>query len=334
MSSRPIRIDGFEVDGLALRLHRRGRLRDFACPPSEAEAFARRLLAESEVEPIGLGARDTLRLEAGLCLYGHELDETIDPIEAGLSLVDPEAAARRGRFSRRGAHPGGARRRSGAQARRLAAAGRAPARDGAEIIDVAGAPIGRVTSGGFGPSVGAPIAMGYVGRAHAEIGTPVGLVVRGKPLAAPCRRPALPPPRLLPRLTAAHEAERDAHAISPRITNMSASTAAVATIGISDHAQQQLGDVVFVELPAVGAKFAKGAAAAVVESVKAASDVYSPGRAARSSPSTTRLQTEPSLINEDAQGRGWLFKLKLADPSELDALMDEAAYAEFLKTIA
>ena len=108
---------------------------------------------------------------------------------------------------------------------------------------------------------------------------------------------------------------------------------AVATVGISDYAQQQLGDVVFVELPKVGAKFDKGAAAAVVESVKAASDIYSPASGevvAVNDP----VQKETNLINQDAQGRGWLFQLKLSDPSEVDGLMDEAAYAEYLKTIA
>ncbi|MFZ0204511.1 MAG: glycine cleavage system protein GcvH [Roseiarcus sp.] len=108
---------------------------------------------------------------------------------------------------------------------------------------------------------------------------------------------------------------------------------AVATVGISDYAQQQLGDVVFVELPKVGAKFDKGAAAAVVESVKAASDIYSPASGevvAVNDP----VQKETALINQDAQGRGWLFQLKLSDPSEVDGLMDEAAYAEYLKTIA
>ena len=108
---------------------------------------------------------------------------------------------------------------------------------------------------------------------------------------------------------------------------------AVATVGISDYAQQQLGDVVFVELPKVGAKFDKGAAAAVVESVKAASDIYTPvgGEVVAINDA---VQATTSLINEDAQGRGWLFQLKLSDPSELDGLMDEAAYAEYLKTIA
>ena len=108
---------------------------------------------------------------------------------------------------------------------------------------------------------------------------------------------------------------------------------AVATVGISDYAQQQLGDVVFVELPKVGAKFDKGAAAAVVESVKAASDIYSPVGGEVVAVNDV-VQKETALINEDAQGRGWLFQLKLTDPSEVDGLMDEAAYAEYLKTIA
>jgi glycine cleavage system H protein len=107
----------------------------------------------------------------------------------------------------------------------------------------------------------------------------------------------------------------------------------VAVVGISDHAQSQLGDVVFVELPAVGAKFAQGAEAAVVESVKAASEIYAPA-SGEVVAINDALENEPSLINEDATGKGWLFHLKLANPSELDALMDEAAYQEFLKTLS
>jgi aminomethyltransferase len=183
MSSRPLALDGFDVtvsrsgytgeDGFEISL-----------PAEDAEGFARRLLAESEVEPIGLGARDTLRLEAGLCLYGHELDETTDPVEAGLTWSIPKRRRAEGGF------PGAARIQAaladGPPRKRvgLRLLGRAPARAGAEIIDVSGEPIGRVTSGGFGPSIGAPIAMGYVSRDHAEIGAPVGLVVRGKPLPA------------------------------------------------------------------------------------------------------------------------------------------------------
>ena len=189
MSARRFAIAGHEVEG-----SRSGYTGEdgyeISIAASEVEAFARRLLAEPEVELIGLGARDTLRLEAGLCLYGHELDEATDPVEADLIW----SIAKRRRIE--GGFPGAARVQAalaqGPARKRvgLRLEGRAPARDGSEIVDAAGAVIGRVTSGGFGPSVGAPIAMGYVGRAHDAVGTEVGLMVRGK--ALPARVAALP----------------------------------------------------------------------------------------------------------------------------------------------
>ncbi|MCA1387521.1 glycine cleavage system H protein [Bradyrhizobium yuanmingense] len=99
----------------------------------------------------------------------------------------------------------------------------------------------------------------------------------------------------------------------------------VATVGITDYAQQQLGDVVFVELPKVGRALKKAEAAAVVESVKAASDVYAPisGEVLETN---AELASEPALVNSDAQGKAWFFKIKMADRSELGGLMDEAAY--------
>jgi glycine cleavage system H protein len=106
----------------------------------------------------------------------------------------------------------------------------------------------------------------------------------------------------------------------------------VATVGISNHAQEALGDIVFAEVPDAGKTLSKGDDAAVVESVKAASDVYAPvggevveGNAA--------LADDPSLINRDPEGEGWFFKLKLTDTSELDGLMDEAAYREWVATL-
>ncbi len=107
----------------------------------------------------------------------------------------------------------------------------------------------------------------------------------------------------------------------------------VASVGITDYAQQALGDVVFVELPAVGAALAKGDSAAVVESVKAASDVFAPvsGEVVEVNKD---VDAEPGLINQDAMGRGWIFKIKLADPNELASLLSEADYAAFLKTLA
>ncbi len=104
-------------------------------------------------------------------------------------------------------------------------------------------------------------------------------------------------------------------------------------IGISRHAQRQHGDVVFVELPALGAKLALGDPAAMVESMNSASEVYCP-LAGQVVAINAAIVKEPSLINDDAQGRGWLFKLKPTDIRDLDALMDEDAYSQFIQTIA
>lgn len=104
----------------------------------------------------------------------------------------------------------------------------------------------------------------------------------------------------------------------------------VATIGITNHAQSQLGDVVFVEVPEVGRKAAQGEAVAVVESVKAASDVYAPV-AGEVIEVNGDLAGTPAMVNEDAEGKAWFFKLKLANPAEIDGLMDRAAYETFVK---
>ncbi len=157
---------------------------EISVPAERAGDLADALLAEDEVRAIGLGARDSLRLEAGLCLYGHDIDTTTSPIEAGLAW----SISRRRRED--GGFPGAARvQRELAEGIRrqrvgLALDGKAPAREGAEIADAQGAIIGRVTSGGFSPSLGRPIAMGYVPPAFAAPGTEVSLIVRGKPLSA------------------------------------------------------------------------------------------------------------------------------------------------------
>ncbi|KZD00002.1 glycine cleavage system protein GcvH [Oceanibaculum pacificum] len=107
----------------------------------------------------------------------------------------------------------------------------------------------------------------------------------------------------------------------------------VATVGITDYAQQQLGDVVFVELPAVGKQVTKGGDAAVVESVKAASEVYSPA-AGEVVEVNADLESAPNTVNDDPHGKGWFFKLKLSNPGELDSLMDEAGYKAFVEGLA
>ncbi|HWB48866.1 MAG TPA: glycine cleavage system aminomethyltransferase GcvT [Stellaceae bacterium] len=157
---------------------------------ARAAEFAEQLLAEPEVAPIGLGARDTLRLEAGLCLYGHDIDETTTPAAAGLAWTIGKRRRTGGGF------PGAARvlrelseppprRRVG-----IRPDGRAPAREGSAVIDAAGKPIGTVTSGGFSPTLNAPVAMGYVDRAQAEPGTALSVVVRD--VARPARIAPLP----------------------------------------------------------------------------------------------------------------------------------------------
>ena len=105
-----------------------------------------------------------------------------------------------------------------------------------------------------------------------------------------------------------------------------------ATVGISNHAQEQLGDIVFAEVPETGRKLAKGQEAAVVESVKAASDVYSPvsGEVVEGN---SKVADDPSIVNSDPEGEGWFFKIKLDDPGEVEGLMDENAYRDWLKTL-
>jgi glycine cleavage system H protein len=105
-----------------------------------------------------------------------------------------------------------------------------------------------------------------------------------------------------------------------------------ATVGISNHAQEQLGDIVFAEVPEAGRQLNKGQEAAVVESVKAASDVYAPV-SGEVTEGNQAVADDPALVNTDPEGAGWFFKLKLSDPGELSGLMDEAAYRDWLKTL-
>jgi aminomethyltransferase len=157
---------------------------EISVPADFAEDFAENLLGEEEVKAIGLGARDSLRLEAGLCLYGHDIDATTSPIEAGLNWSISKRRRAEGGF------PGAARvqRELAEGVTRLRVGlvldGKAPAREGAGIADATGAVVGRVTSGGFAPSLSKPIAMGYVAPTFAAPGTPLSLIVRGKPLPA------------------------------------------------------------------------------------------------------------------------------------------------------
>jgi aminomethyltransferase len=176
------------VDGIACFVTRSGYTGEdgfeLSVPADAADRLARRLLAEPEVMPVGLGARDSLRLEAGLCLYGHDIDDTTTVIEADLAWAIQKRRRAEGGFPgaaviARELAAGASRKRVG-----IRPEGRAPAREGTEITDDAGARIGRITSGGFGPSADGPIAMGYVAAGKAALGTPLKLLVRGTPRPA------------------------------------------------------------------------------------------------------------------------------------------------------
>ena len=178
----------YERDGVVLNISRSGYTGEdgfeISIPAAAAPDFAQELLDEADVRPIGLGARDLLRLEAGLCLYGHDIDSTTGPVEAGLSWSISKRRREAGGFFgyeqvKRAIDHGPSRLRVG-----FLLEGKAPAREGAEIVTLEGQTIGRITSGGFAPSLWRPVAMGYVDAARAAPGTQLCLIVRGKPLAA------------------------------------------------------------------------------------------------------------------------------------------------------
>ena len=163
---------------------------EISVPNAVAVDLARALLEMAEVEPIGLGARDSLRLEAGLCLYGHDIDETTSPVEAALEWAIQKVRRRGG--EREGGFPGAARildeLENGTTRRRVGILpeGRAPMREGTVLFATTegGEAVGAVTSGAYGPSIERPMAMGYVGIDHAAVGTQIFGEVRGKRLPA------------------------------------------------------------------------------------------------------------------------------------------------------
>jgi aminomethyltransferase len=168
---------------------------EISCKATRVRAIVERLLSEPSVKLIGLGARDSLRLEAGFCLYGHDIDTTTSPVEAALTWSIGKRRREEGGFPgaeriQRELRDGAARLRVG-----IKPDGRAPAREGTEIRSAEGAPIGKVTSGGFGPSVNGPISMGYVAKEFAAAGTKVQLIVRDKPMPADIVAPPFVPHR-------------------------------------------------------------------------------------------------------------------------------------------
>ena len=334
------RIDGRRLPHLALRLHRRGRLRDLDPAPTAPSAVARALLAEAEVKPIGLGARDSLRLEAGLCLYGHDIDETTTPVEAGLAWSISKRRRAEGGFP-------GAERVQLRDRQRRPRAGASGSCSTARRRR-AKAPRSRRPTG----DTDRPRHLGRL-RADARRGrsrwamsrppTPRPArrstsIVRGKPLAAHVVAAAVRPaplslPRGPPEATSPNSRGMHVDSVTPRTTNISASTAMTRHVGITDYAQSSSATSSSSSCPRSARSSTKGDEAAVVESVKAASEVYAPvsGEVVEVN---SALDDEPGTGQRGSRGRGLVPQAQAHRPAELDGLMDEAAYANSCKTLA
>ncbi|UWQ82765.1 glycine cleavage system aminomethyltransferase GcvT [Leisingera caerulea] len=183
-----------DIDGAECRISRLGYTGEdgyeISIPEADAIRISKLFLAHDDCEPAGLGARDSLRLEAGLCLYGNDIDQSTSPIEASLAWAIQKRRKEDGGF------PGAARIQkelAEGPSKKLVGIkpeGRAPARQGVEVQSEGGDTLGTITSGSFGPTVGGPVAMGYVAADHAAPGTKVNLIIRGK--AQPAEIVALP----------------------------------------------------------------------------------------------------------------------------------------------
>lgn len=183
-----------DIDGVECRISRLGYTGEdgyeISIPEADAIRVSKLFLAHDDCEPAGLGARDSLRLEAGLCLYGNDIDQSTSPVEASLGWAMQKRRKEEGGF------PGAARIQKelaeGASKKLVGIKpeGRAPARQGVEVQTPEGSSIGAITSGSFGPTVGGPVAMGYVAADHSAAGTKVNLIIRGK--AQPAEIVALP----------------------------------------------------------------------------------------------------------------------------------------------
>ena len=293
---------------------------------SKAEKLARLFLETACVELAGLGARDSLRTEAGLCLYGSDFDEKTTPIEAAVEWAIPKVRRRGG--ARAGGFPGAdvvlqqlddgpPRRRVG-----LRPQGRMPIRGGTSLFATLPATVlsarSHLVDSGLRSALPSPWVTYH----------PLSLWP-----ARPCLRKcgAVAFLSMSPNCRSFHiatNASIGSNSIMLKFTGdheWLRIDGDVAVVGITEHAQEQLGDLVFVELPASGKSFEKGAPAAVVESCKAASDVYAPisGQIVETN---ELIVADPTLVNSDPLGNGWFFKLKIADPSEIDSLMDEKTY--------
>ncbi len=285
--------DGFEV----------------SVPETAAEALARLLLADDRVQPIGLGARDSLRLEAGLCLYGHDIDAWTTPVAAGLSWAIQKVRRRGG--AREGGFPGSetilAAFDNGADVRRvgLKPDGRAPMREGVALYDRRGGrdrdrsrDLGRVRSKREWPGRDGICAFRRCGGGNEALGRGAGQAAAGDGGAPALRDPGIQTVSRESTMKFTEEHEW-----------LDLGDDGIVTVGITAHAAEQLGDIVFVELPEVGIEVTKDDEIVVIESVKAASDILAPldGEIVEVN---DVIVAEPGKVNEDPEGDAWFFRMK------------------------
>ncbi len=285
------------------------------------------------LRPIGLGARDTLRLEARLSLYGNDIDEQHTPHEAGLSWV----VKGRGFLGEEAL----AKQKAEGPRRKLVGfimSERGIARHGYPILDEQGAKIGEVTSGTTGPTVEAAIGLGYVPSARAEVGASLIVDCRGKPARAEIvkgpfyKRPPLDIRSATGNVRGARIMSND-FPEGLRYTKeheWARVEGRIATIGITRFAVEQLGDITQVDLPKEGETISKDEVFGTIESVKAVSDLFAPctGKVVKVN---DPLSDSPEYVNEDPYDEGWMVQIELENPAELDGLMSADEYQAFLK---
>lgn len=308
---------------------------ELAIPLELANDIAYELVNICEVELIGLAARDSLRLEAGLCLHGNDIDENTNPVEAGLLWAIPKylrtskakyigAAVIENIINNPPLH-----KRVG-----FLPIGKQPVRGGATIHNAEGKQIGRITSGSFGASVNAPISMGYIEKEYianssTTFNTTTSTIYalqRGKKIDLLIKKlPFVEHNYYIKK----HKRNQMVKIYYTKEHEWLRIEGDVATVGITDYAQNQLGELVFVELPGIGEEYISGEPVVVVESVKAASDVYAPISGTIIAINEA-LNDDPSLVNTKAETEGWMWKMDISNSEDLEVLLDLEAYNELL----
>ena len=295
---------------------------EISIPNKYVVTFTEKLLKNNDVKLAGLGARDSLRLEAGLCLYGHDIDIEKNPIEAGLKWSICKDRLDKQDFI--GGQVIADEYKKGPQKNLLGflPKGRAPAREGTLIYDASNKLIGEVTSGSFSPSLGVPISMGYIISSFKNE-KEVFFDIRGKKIPADIIKLPFVPHNYFKRKKLMTDIfyTKDHEWIKVNGDE--------GVVGITSYASEQLGDIVFVELPEKGNSFDQGKDVAVIESVKAASEIYSPA-SGEIYETNSSLEEKPEIINEDPLERGWLYKVIIKNKDELKNLMSEEEYKKLI----